>query len=339
MRVIFLEQPKKIFIKEIEDQIYDIENYVKIKVKAVGICGSDIAAYKGESPLVTYPRIIGHEIVGEICDISPNVLEFNLGDKVILEPYVYCNNCDSCKNGRTNCCENLKVLGVHIDGGMKEYIYHPLGLVHKLPIDISWEEAVMIEPLAIALHAVNRLKLKEGEYISILGGGQIGNLVAQIALNSGALPIIIDPIDERLSIAEKVGISFTINPTKIDIIKNLKRITGGRLVKNIVVATGSSSAILNAIEMAAYGGKIVLIGWPYEKISLDISLIIKKELDLYGSRNALHNEFSECIKLISTGKVKVKALISKVITFEDIPKYIESISNNPRSYLKVIGII
>jgi len=335
MKAVYLEAPGKVFIKEVEEAKCSF-GFAMIKVKAIGICGSDVSAYKGTSPLVTYPRIIGHEVVGEIVEVNSCDRNFQVGDRVILEPYVYCGSCYPCSVGRTNCCENLKVLGVHIDGGMAEYICHPMKLLHKLPEDVPYEKLVMVEPLSISLHAIHRLKLKEGEYIVIFGAGQIGNLSAQVSLYLGAIPIIIDLIDSRLEVAKNVGISFILNPRKDNIIQSIKDITGGRMAECVVEATGSLSAIRSTIEISAYTGRIAFVGWPDREVSLPTSMITRKELDVYGSRNSV-GEFPKAIELIKKGKVDVKPLISKVVLFEELPDYLKILSENPELYIKVIG--
>jgi len=335
MKAVYLESPGKVFIKELED-IQCASGFAKIKVKAVGICGSDVSAYKGTSPMCTYPRIIGHEVVGEIAEINSYDKDFKIGDRVIVEPYIYCGDCYPCSVGRTNCCENLKVLGVHIDGGMREYICHPVNLIHKLPEDIPYEELVMVEPISISLHAIHRLKLKEGEHIVIFGGGQIGNLAAQVSLYLEAIPILIDLIDSRLEIAKDVGVNFTLNPQKDDIIQGIKDITNGRMAECVVEATGSPSVIRSTIDVASFAGRIAFVGWPDREVSLPTSMITRKELDIYGSRNSV-GEFPEAIDLIANGKVNVKPLISKVVSFEELPEYLRLLAEKPGLYLKVIG--
>lgn len=335
MKSVYLERPKDIYIKEIEEVLCP-SGYAKIKVRAVGICGSDVSAYKGTSPMCTYPRIIGHEIVGEIVEVNDTSSDFNVGDRVILEPYVYCGRCYPCLNGRTNSCENLRVLGVHIDGGMREYISHPLQLIYRLPEGFPDEDAVMVEPLSIALHALHRLRVKEGEHVAIFGGGQIGNLSAQGVLTMGAIPILIDLLDERLEIARGVGIRNTLNPKRDDIAERIKEITNGRMAECVVEATGALSAIRSSIEVSAYTGRIALVGWPNQEVSLPTALITRKELDIYGSRNSV-GEFPKAIELISSKKVNVKPLISKVVSLEEIPEYVKMLAETPERFLKVIG--
>lgn len=337
MRAVYLEAPKNVFIKSIEEPLCPM-GYAKIKVKVVGICGSDVSAYKGTSPMCTYPRIIGHEIVGEIVEINTKDTKLKLGDRVILEPYVYCGRCYPCISGRTNSCENLKVLGVHIDGGMTEYISHPAYLIHKLPDNLSFEEAVMAEPLSIALHSIHRLRLKSEEYILIFGAGQIGNLVAQASLAIGAIPILVDVLDERLNIAGNLGIKYLLNPNKENVVKTVKEITNNRMAECVVEATGSSFGIRNSLDVVAYTGRIAFVGWTNQEISLPTALITRKELDIYGSRNSA-GEFPLALEMIEKGKVNVSAIISEIISLDEVPRYLEILANEPSKFLKVLGKI
>ncbi len=335
MRAVYLETPKNAFIKSIEEPLCPM-GYAKIKVKVVGICGSDVSAYKGTSPMCTYPRVIGHEIVGEIVEINTKDTRFKLGDRVILEPYVYCGKCYPCISGRTNSCENLKVLGVHIDGGMTEYISHPVHLIHKLPDNLSFEEAVMAEPLSIALHSMHRLRLKPKEYIVIFGAGQIGNLVAQASLAIGAIPILVDVLDERLSIAGNLGVRYLLNPDKEDVIEGVREITKNMMAECVVEATGSFFGIRNSLDVVAYTGRIAFVGWPNQEIPLPTALITRKELDIYGSRNSV-GEFPLALEMIEKGKVNVWAIISEIISLDEVPKYLEILANEPSRFLKVLG--
>lgn len=337
MRAVYLEAPKNAFIKEIEEPLCP-KGYAKIRVRVVGICGSDVSAYKGTSPMCTYPRIIGHEIVGEVVQIDGEDEKLKVGDRVILEPYVYCGNCYPCLNGRTNSCEDLKVLGVHIDGGMTEYISHPVHLIHKLPDSVSFEEAVMAEPLSIALHSIHRLRLKSGEHIVIFGAGQIGNLVAQASLAINAIPILIDILDERLEVASNLGIRYLLNPSKEDIVERIKRITNSRMAECVVEATGSSFGVRTSLDVTAYTGRIAFVGWPNQEISLPTALITRKELDIYGSRNSA-GEFPLALEMIEKGKVNVKAIISEIIPLEEVPRYLEILADEPSRFLKVLGMV
>ena len=181
MKSVCLKQPGEISLVDIPRTVRG-KGEILLKVRSAGICGSDIGAYKGVNPLVSYPRIIGHEIAGEVIEVPDDEVELIPGDRVIIEPYVYCGHCYPCSIGHTNCCENLTVRGVHIEGGMAEYVSHPRHLLHKVPDNIPWNLVPMAEPLVISMHAINQSQTKAGEHVVIFGAGQIGLLAAQYAL-------------------------------------------------------------------------------------------------------------------------------------------------------------
>ncbi len=337
MKAVLLESPQNILIKEIEKPIPK-ENEALIKVRSAGICGSDIGAYRGVNPLVSYPRIIGHEIAGEVIEIGDNKKGLKAGDRIILDPYQYCGECYPCTIGRTNCCENLKVIGVHINGGMQEYIAYPKDMLIKVPENIIWEHVPLAEPLTIALHAIHRTKLKAGEHIAINGAGAIGILMAMSAIAYGATPIMIDIVEERLDFARKNGVTKTINVIEDDLIATLYEMTNGRMAEVVVEASGANAAIRNTIDMASYAGRIALTGWPKKETSLPTDMITKKELDILGSRVSV-GEFEEALELISSGKVNAKAILSKVVKLEEIPRMVKEQSEHPDKYLKINALL
>ncbi len=337
MKAVLLESAQNIIIKEIKKPVPK-ENEALIKVRSAGVCGSDIGAYRGLNPLVTYPRIIGHEIAGEIVEIGKNNNGFKDGDHVILDPYKYCRECYPCSIGRTNCCENLKVIGVHIDGGMQEYIAYPQNMLIKVPKNISWELVPLAEPLTIALHAIHRTKLKFGEHIAINGAGAIGVLMAMSAVSYGAIPIMIDIVEERLAFAREQGVTKTINIMEENLIETLREMTNGRMAEVVVEASGANSAIRSTLDMASYAGRIALTGWPKKETSLPTDMITKKELDVLGSRVSV-GEFEEALELISSGKVNVKAILSKVVKLDEIPKMVKEQSEHPDRYLKINALL
>ena len=337
MKTVLLKQPGEIGISEIE-KTSRRENEVLLKVRSAGICGSDIGAYKGVNPLVSYPRIIGHEIAGEVVEVAADEKTFRVGDRVILEPYVYCGQCYPCTIGHTNCCENLTVRGVHIEGGMAEYVSHPRHLLHKVPEDIPWHLIPMAEPLVIAMHAVKQAEVKAGEHVAITGAGQIGLLAAQYALTLGALPIVVDPVDERLALATRLGVPHVINPVSQDAVAQIKAITKARMAEAAIEASGATSAIRAMVDYVAYAGRIALVGWPKSDIPMPTALFTKKELTIRGSRNSV-GQFPESLRLIAEGKVDVAALLTKTVSLEETPATVVDIAEHPERYLKVTCLL
>lgn len=337
MKSVYLESPNNIKIKEVEKPVRK-ENEALIKIKSVGICGSDIGAYRGVNPLVSYPRIIGHELAGEVVEIGENSKGIKAGDKVIIDPYIYCGKCYPCSIGRTNCCTDLKVLGVHIDGGMVEFFTHPSELLWKVPDNIPWEQVPAAEPLTIALHAIHRTKVTAGEHVVIIGAGAIGLLAALSAIAYNAVPILLDIVDERLSFANGIGIKHTINAMDKEAVEKIKQITNGRMAEVVIEASGSNAAIRNTLDYVSNAGRVALTGWPKKETSLPTNLFTMKEIDIRGSRTSA-GEFEEALKLISEGTVDVKSIISKVIKLEEVPEAVKELSEHPERYLKINALI
>jgi 2-desacetyl-2-hydroxyethyl bacteriochlorophyllide A dehydrogenase len=337
MKAIVIHRPHEVSLQEVSLPERK-ENEVFIRVHGMGICGSDIAAYKGTNPLVTYPRIIGHEIAGEVLEAPPGDKELMPRDRVVVEPCVSCGTCYPCLNQRTNCCENLTVRGVHIDGGMSEFCSHPRHLIHKVPADVSWKHLAMVEPLTISVHAVKRARLVMGEHLVVSGAGPIGLLAAQYALVIGAVPIVVDPIDERLAFARLRGISHGINPVKESAVERIKEITGGRMAEAVVEASGSDAAIRSSIDYVAYSGRIALVGWPKGEVSLLTAMLTKKELDVMGSRNSFQN-FPESIDLIAGNKIDVASLVTRTVSFAEAPAVVKEIAAYPEKFMKVVALL
>lgn len=333
MKAVCMREPGSIGLKEI-DKPQRKPDEALIRVKAAGICGSDIGAFRGTNTLVSYPRVIGHEIAGEIVEIGQNKRGLKPGDRVIVDPYLYCGHCYPCALKRTNCCEDLKVLGVHVDGGMAEYMVHPAHMLVPVPDNLSWEHIPLAEPVTIALHAVHRTRLKAGEHIAINGAGAIGLLIAQCAMAYGAIPIVVDIVQERLDYARQLGISNTINTTCVDLLGTLREMTGGRMAEVVAEASGANQAIRNTLDMVSYAGRIALTGWPKNETSLPTDLITKKELDIMGARTSA-GEFEEAIDLMVTGKVNAQSVLSKVISFDEIPAMVRELSEHPDRHLKI----
>lgn len=336
MKAIVIHAPDDISVREVPDPERR-ENEVLIQVRGMGICGSDIGAYRGTNPLVTYPRIIGHEIAGEVLEAPRGETELTAGDRVVIEPYVYCGKCYPCLNGRTNCCENLTVRGVHIEGGMSEICSHPRRLVHKVPADVSWTRLAMVEPLTISVHAVKRARLAKGEHLVVTGSGPIGLLAAQYALVIGAVPIVVDPIDERLAFARSLGILHGINPVRENAVERIREVTGGRMAEAVVEASGSDAAIRSMVDYAAYTGRVALVGWPKGDVSLMTALFTKKELDVMGSRNSVRT-FPESIDLIAGSRIDVNSLVTRTVTFEEVPEAVREIAAYPEKFMKVVAL-
>ncbi len=334
MKSVYMEKPWNIEISDVQ-MPKPKEGEALLRVKSAGICGSDIGAFRGTNGLVSYPRIIGHEIAGEVISIPENNKNgIKPGDRVIVDPYLYCGHCYPCSIGRTNCCVDLKVLGVHVDGGMAEYFCHPADMLLKVPDDMPWDIIPLAEPLTIALHGIHRLNLKAGEHIAINGAGPIGLLAAMVALHYGAEPIMIDLVKERLDFAKSLGVRYTINLREEDLVEKVSEYTNGRMAECVMEASGANSAIRATLDIVSHAGRIALTGWPKQETPIPTDMITRKEVDVRGARTSA-GEFPEAIDLIYHQKVDARRILTKVISIDEAPETIRDIEKNPGNYMKV----
>lgn len=220
---------------------------------------------------------------------------------------------------------------------MREYYAHDPHLIHRVPDALGWDRIPMIEPLSIAIHGIHRLNVQVGEHVAITGAGQIGLLAAQVVRYLHAIPILIDPVRERLELARQIGIEHVIDPVTEDAAQKIQTITSGRLVEAFLEASGSAAAVRSSIDLTHYAGRVAFLGWPKDEVSLPTFLVTKKELDVRGSRNSV-GEFPLAIELLASDRVNVDTLISKVIAFDDIPEYVRLIAEHPADYIKVIAV-
>lgn len=311
------------------------EGEALIRVKAVGICGSDIGAYRGTNSLVSYPRVLGHEIAGEIVTIPENEKGLKAGDRVVVDPYLYCGTCYPCSIGRTNCCTHLNVLGVHVDGGMAEYFCHPASMLIKIPDGMSYTQAALAEPLTISLHGIHRGALKPDEFCAIIGAGPIGLVAGMIAQEYGAHAILIDLVQERLDFAKKLGIEHVINASSENSHQRIQEITDGTMAQLVMECSGANASVRNTLDYVSHAGRITLTGWPKKETSLPTDLITKKEIDIRGARTSA-GEFEEALQLILSKRVDMLKILTKTVILEEVPQIIADIEKNPENYMKVV---
>lgn len=338
MKALVLEHPETVSIKEVP-MSERRQGQALIKISAVSVCGSDISAYHGRGVAVPYPLILGHEVAGVIQEMDDTAgSELKVGDRVILDPYIFCGHCYPCSLGRTNCCESLKVLGVQTDGAMSEYFAHPVSLLHKVPDEIPWELVPLAEPLVIALHGLHRAAVAEGEHVAIIGAGPIGLLAAMAIIQYGAVPILVDIVPERLELGRSLGVKHTLNPKEQDAVESIRQITNGRMAEVVMEMSGSHGGIQNTLDYASYCGRITLTGWPTGETPLMTPLITRKELDVRGARTGA-GEFEEALELISSHKIDARAVLTKVVPFEGLPEAIRRQAEEPGNYLKIAALL
>jgi 2-desacetyl-2-hydroxyethyl bacteriochlorophyllide A dehydrogenase len=294
-----------------------------IKIKRIGICGTDLHAYQGTQPYFTYPRILGHELAGDLVALD-NAPGFSLGEAVTFIPYFNCGACIACNTGKPNCCVNLKVCGVHIDGGMAEYLRIPsYALVHG--DGLSYDELALVEPLAIGAHGVARAGVKAGEFVLVLGAGPIGLGTIEFARIAGGRVIVIDVSENRLHFCkDELGVAHTINPAIENAVERVREITGNEMASVVIDATGNLNAINSGIAYLAHGGRYVLIGLQKEAFSFSHPEFHKREATLMSSRNATRADFENVKNSLKENLVKAKSFITHKTNFDNIKDEFES---------------
>lgn len=335
MRVLCLPEPGKLEVKDLERPVLK-EGEAIIKIELCGICGSDVTAYRGVNPTMKYPiNGLGHEGVGTIVEIGENEKGLKVGDRVALEPYVPCNHCHMCEEKRFNNCTDLRVCGVHKDGMMAEYFSHPVQLLYKLPDDMTFKHAALIEPFTIGLHGATRARVSKGEKVVIFGAGVIGLMAAFACINYGAEPIVVDVIQERLDYAKEHGIPYTLNSKEKDIETYLKEVTNGKLPEAMIDCTGAPVILEQMHNYVCHGGRIALVGWPHNPVAINTVRLMQKEIDICPSRNS-NAKFPEAIQLIHGNKIPTDAFITKMIQLDEVEETIKDMIKAPSNYLKVI---
>lgn len=288
-----------------------------LKIKRIGICGTDLHAFEGTQPFFEYPRILGHELACEFVD-GDNAEGFEAGEAVTFIPYFYCGECIACRTGKSNCCANIKVCGVHMHGGMAEYLSVPsYSLIHGE--GLSYDELALVEPLAIGAHGVRRADVKKDEFVLVIGAGPIGLGIMEFARIAGGKVIAMDINDQRLTFCkEKLNVHHTINPMTDDVIAKLKEITNGDFPTVVIDATGSLKAINNGFQYLAHGARYVLVGLQKGELSISHPEFHKREATLMSSRNATRDDFEHVIACMKNGLVNPATYITHRVTFDQV---------------------
>ena len=290
------------------------KDHAIIKIKRIGICGTDLHAFEGTQPFFSYPRILGHELAGELCEFD-NAPGFTSGEIVSFIPYFNCGNCIACRMGKPNCCTRLQVCGVHINGGMAEYLSIPsTSLLHGE--GLTFDELALVEPLAIGAHGVRRAAIEPGEFVLVIGAGPIGLGTMEFARIAGGNVIALDINEQRLQFCKnKLNVDYIINASSSDVTEQLKQITNGDMPTVVIDATGSLKAINNSFQYMAHGARYVLIGLQKEDISFNHPEFHKREGTLMSSRNATRNDFEYVIRCIKTRRNKARKLYNPPCVF------------------------
>lgn len=333
MKTIKVEAPYNISIVEAVEPSISGPDDVLIKVKLAGICGSDLHIYNGTSPVAAYPIIPGHEIVGVVLDTGTNVSKLEKGDHVVVDPVISCGTCYQCKIGRINVCGNLKVRGASVDGGYQEYVVVPQNSVYKFPDSLGWEEALMIEPFAVAAQTVARGEITGDDIVLIIGAGPAGLSVLQAVKNLHAACIISDRNNSRLTQAKCMGADMVLNPLDKNIEKSIASFTRNRKPSVVIDAVGTAATLEQAVKIVSGAGRLVVLGFDKSPSQICQFDITKSELDVRGSR--LHcNKLPQVIDWFDKGSINAKPFITHKFLFTEVREAFELIERKPAGLLK-----
>lgn len=328
MKAISLVEPGRFEMVTVADAPPPGRGQALVRVRRVGVCGTDLHAFAGDQPFFEYPRILGHELGVEVAAVGEGVEGVSVGDRCAVEPYLNCGRCIACRRGRTNCCATLDVLGVHIDGGLRPLINVPAHKLHRSDA-LSLEQLALVETLCIGCHAVGRAAVERGEWTLVIGAGPIGLGVMRFALAAGAKVIAMDIHPPRLAFArERIGVEHCIDAgaragdiddaARCELIERLAALTAGDLPTTVFDATGSAASMTAAFDYIAPSGQLVLVGIAKADVSFHDPHVHRREITMKASRNATANDFAHVIAMIEQHRVDTTPWITHRAAFDEM---------------------
>lgn len=333
---IILKEPGKLEKIQIDTDTTLKPDQALLKVHRIGICGTDMHAFKGNQPFFSYPRILGHELGVEVLEVGKDVSNVEVGDKCSVEPYFNYKEDQAVRRGKTNCGENISVFGVHEDGGMREYIKLPAKYLHKSS-SLTYDELALIEPLAIGCHAVNRADIKEDDKVLVIGAGPIGLAAMQFAKIKKAQVVVMDINEERLSFSKtSMKVDGSVNAKSDRVLEKIREEFSGDLPTVVMDATGNPQSMKNTFDYVAHGGKIVFIGLYQGEFTFFDPLFHKKEVTLLASRNALGEDFEQIIRLMEQGMIDTNPWITHRVPFQKLTDEFETFLKPEARVIKAI---
>lgn len=314
---------------------------VLVRVRACGICGSDVHGMDGSSGRRIPPIVMGHEAAGEITKIGGSVSKWAIGDRVTFDSTIYCGDCWYCRRGNVNLCENRRVLGVSCaeyrrHGAFAEFVAVPQRILYRLPDNLSFEQAAMVEAVSVAAHAVKRAPPAEDASTVVVGAGMIGLLVVQTLRIAGCKQIIAIDLDEsRLALAAKFGATQTFKAGNPDLPEKIRALTGGRGADAVFEVVGLPDTVKTAIDCVRKGGAVTLIGNLKPQVELPLQFVVTREISLFGTC-ASAGEYPACLDLIARGQINVTEFISATAPLEDGPRWFERLYSGEKGLMKVL---
>jgi threonine dehydrogenase-like Zn-dependent dehydrogenase len=333
MNALILQQPGEAVIHSVREPV-PAGDEILLKVRRVGLCGSDLNSFRGKNPMVSYPRIPGHEVAATIVESSKTHPHLVAGVNVTLSPYTQCGKCPACLRDRPNACQFNETLGVQRDGALAEYIAIPPEKLYTA--NLSLKELCLVEPLTVGFHAVARGRVTAEDTVAIFGCGGVGLGAVAAAGYRRARTIAIDVDDAKLAIALKSGATDTINTSREPLHERLQELTKGRGPDVAIEAIGLPQTFRAAVEEVAFTGRVVYIGYAKEPVAYETRLFVQKELDILGSRNALPADFREVIQMLEERRFPVEDAVSHMVPIGEAPQVLKAWSENPAAFSKIM---
>lgn len=335
MKALVYEGPFQMTLREIEEPQPTSDDVI-VRVKASGICGSDVHGFKGATGRRKPPIVMGHEFSGEIIAIGDNIKDYQVGDRVVVQPLLSCGICESCLAGTPNICMNRSGLGMNLNGAFAEKVRVPQKMLYRLPSAMTWEQGAMIEPLSVAMHAVNLAPFQLMDSVIIIGAGTIGLLVILAALMKGAGKLIVVDLNKRrLEIARKLGADLIINSQEEDTLSIVKKYTNQAGASTVIEAVGITPTAKQSLTLARNGGTVIWIGNSNPEVTINMQQIVTRELTVRGVYG-FNREFSRAIEAIRFGKVDIQPLVEKITSLEEGPQIIQKLATGELDYVKVL---
>jgi L-iditol 2-dehydrogenase len=340
MKALVLEQVMQFNYTDVPEPEIDAKD-VLIRVKATGICGSDVHGMDGSSGRRIPPVIMGHESSGVIAKVGPAVKDWSVGDRVTFDSTIYCGECHFCRRGEINLCDNRRVLGVSCEdyrqhGAFAEYVAVPHHILYRIPDSLSFVQAAFVEPVSVAAHSVQRSPLALNDTAVVVGSGLIGLLLIQVLRHVGCGQIIaVDVEYSRLELAKTLGANVSFNPTHDDVPKKIQELTGGRGADRAFEVVGITSTLQLAINSLRKGGSLTLVGNIAPTAELPLQKVVTRELTLYGSCSS-RGEYPASLALLSSGAVKIEPLLSAVAPLSEGAAWFDKLYAPGSRLLKVV---
>jgi len=333
VKAVVIKKPGEATVETIAEPAVTDEGLL-LKVRMIGLCGSDLNSFRGMNPLVAFPRIPGHEVAATIVDGSKLHATLGAGVNVTMSPYTNCGRCAACVRGRPNACQFNETLGVQRDGALTEYIVMPAEKLY--PAHLTLTELCLVEPLTVGFHAAARGRVAPEDSVAVFGCGGVGLGVIAASHGYGAKTIGVDVSDEKLSLARKAGADHAVNVRSQPLHETLFELTNGLGPDVVIEAVGSPEMFRTAVEEVAFTGRVVYIGYAKELVTYETRLFVQKELDILGSRNALPEDFYRVIRMLEEHRFPVADALSSVISIEDAPGALKAWSDDPARFKKIM---